>query len=62
MWYQLHVIIDPPVSGKDLIGRERDMENLWDEAENGSVLLISPRCFGKTVTPRQNNFPLVLRA
>jgi len=42
------VIIGPPVSGKDLIGREHDMENLWDAAENGSVLLISPRRFGKT--------------
>lgn len=42
------VIIGPPVSGKDLIGREQDMENLWDAAEDGSVLLISPRRFGKT--------------
>ena len=42
------VIIGPPVSGKDLIGREQDMENLWDAAEKGSVLLISPRRFGKT--------------
>ena len=41
-------IIGPPVSGKDLIGREHDIENLRGAAENGSVLLISPRRFGKT--------------
>ena len=41
------VIIGPPVSGRDLIGREQDMDKLWDAAEKGSVLLISPRRFGQ---------------
>ncbi len=44
----LSCIIGPPVSGKEHFGRDSELEAIWESVKNGSVLLVSPRRFGKT--------------
>ena len=40
--------VGPPVSGSELFGRDVELEKIWNAVKAGSVLLISPRRFGKT--------------
>ena len=41
-------IIGSAVSGKELFGRKKEIEQIWSAIKTGSVLLTSPRRFGKT--------------
>jgi hypothetical protein len=41
-------IVGPPVRGKDLYGREKFIDVLWEKLQLTNVLLAAPRRFGKT--------------
>jgi len=42
------IVLGPPVRGRDLWDREKEIEALWRALESSSVLLSAPRRFGKT--------------
>lgn len=44
----LSCIIGSAVSGKEHFGRDSELKAIWESVKNGSVLLVSPRRFGKT--------------
>ena len=44
----MDIVVGPPVMGDDLYGRDRELHQLWETIEKGSLLLTSPRRYGKT--------------
>lgn len=44
----IECIIGPPVTGENLFGREKELDDIWSALEHGSVLLVAPRRIGKT--------------
>ena len=49
----MEIVVGDVVTGENLYGRERDLEVLWDRIRNNSILLSSPRRFGKTSLVRE---------
>lgn len=49
----MDIIVGDVVTGENLYGRERDLKVLWDRIRNNSILLSSPRRFGKTSLVRE---------
>ena len=47
------IVVGDVVTGENLHGRERDLNILWDRIRRNSVLLSSPRRFGKTSLVRE---------
>ena len=43
----MEIVVGTPVTGEDLYGRELELDRLWDRIRNNSILLSSPRRFGK---------------
>ena len=46
-------VVGDAVTGEKLYGRERDLDVLWDRIRSNSILLSSPRRFGKTSLLRE---------
>ena len=44
----MEIVVGAPVTGENLHGRERELDVLWPRTKNNSILLSSPRRFGKT--------------
>lgn len=53
----MRIIVGNVVRGDDLYGRERELQDLWDVIDTDSLILISPRRYGKTsvVTAMKDN-------
>ena len=49
----MEIVVGDVVTGENLHGRERDLDVLWDRIRSNSVLLSSPRRFGKTSLVRE---------
>lgn len=49
----MEIVVGDVVTGENLHGRERDLKVLWDRIRRNSVLLSSPRRFGKTSLVRE---------
>jgi len=49
----VEIVVGDVVTGENLHGRERDLKILWDRIMSNSVLLSSPRRFGKTSLVRE---------
>ena len=44
----MEIVVGAPVTGENLHGREGELDELWSRIRNNSILLASPRRFGKT--------------
>ncbi len=53
----MRIVVGNVVRGDDLYGRERELRNLWNVIDTDSLMLISPRRYGKTslVTAMKDN-------
>ena len=51
--YGVDIVLGPPVTGENLYGRDGELDTLWDRIRNNSILLLSPRRFGKTSLVRE---------
>ena len=49
----MEIVVGSPVTGENLYGREGELERLWSRIPNNSILLSSPRRFGKTSLVRE---------
>ena len=49
----MEIVVGDVVTGENLHGRERDLNVLWDRIRRNSILLSSPRRFGKTSLVRE---------
>lgn len=49
----MDVVVGDVVTGENLYGRERELATLWNRIQNNSILLSSPRRFGKTSLVRE---------
>ena len=49
----MDIVIGDAVTGKNMYGREQNLKVLWERIGNNSILLSSPRRFGKTSLVRE---------
>lgn len=49
----MDIVVGSPATGENFYGREREMDVLWSRIRNNSILLSSPRRFGKTSLVKQ---------
>ena len=49
----MDIVVGDVVTGENLHGRERELDVLWDRIRSNSILLSSPRRFGKTSLVRE---------
>ena len=49
----MDIVVGSPATGENFYGREHELEMLWSRIRNNSVLLASPRRFGKTSLVKQ---------